>query len=124
MICFAYFASLEVLFSLWFFDLFFVVESGILTRLGMPSWHSYRSAGPYTWQTTGAFVCLAVFWVLISRRHLKDAFLKALRPQSKHIDDSRELISYRGAFLGLGIACCYAVAWLWNAGMDTGRGSR
>ena len=119
-ICFAYFASLEVLFSLWFFDLFFVVESGILTRLGMPSWHSYRSAGPYTWQTAGAFVCLAVFWVLISRRHLTDAFMKALNPRSEHIDDSRELISYRAAFLGLGIACCYAIAWLWNAGMDTG----
>ncbi len=119
-VCFAYFASLEVLFSLWFFDLFFVIESGILTRLGMPSWHSYRSAGPYTWQTAGAFVCLAVFWVLISRRHLRDAFLKALRPCSTHIDDSRELISYRAAFLGLGVACGYAVAWLWNAGMDVG----
>ncbi len=119
-VCFAYFASLEVLFSLWFFDLFFVVESGILTRLGMPSWHSYRSAGPYTWQTAGAFVGLAVFWVLISRRHLRDAFLKALRPQSAHIDDSRELISYRSAFLGLGVGCVYAIAWLWNAGMDVG----
>ncbi len=119
-VCFAYFASLEVLFSLWFFDLFFVVESGILTRLGMPSWHSYRSAGPYAWQTAGAFVCLAAFWVLISRRHLRDAFLKAIRPHSAHIDDSRELISYRSAFLGLGVACGYAIAWLWNAGMDVG----
>ncbi len=119
-VCFAYFASLEVLFSLWFFDLFFVVESGILTRLGMPSWHAYRSAGPYTWQTAGAFVCLAVFWVLISRRHLADAFRKALRPTSTHLDDSRELISYRSAFLGLAVASGYAVAWLWNAGMDAG----
>ncbi len=119
-ICFSYFASLEVLFSLWFFDVVFVVEAGILTRLGLPSFHTYRSDGPYTWQTAGAFVCLAVWWILISRRHLRDAFMKALNPRASHIDDSRELLSYRGAFISLGVACLYAVAWLWHAGMDTG----
>ena len=119
-ICFAYFASLEVLFSMWFFDVFFVLEAGILTRLGMPSFHAYRSDGPYTWQTTGAFVCLALFWVLISRRHLRDAFLKALRPDSNHIDDSRELLSYRGAFIGLSVSSLYTMTWLWQAGIHLG----
>ena len=116
-ICFAYFASLEVLFSLWFFDLIFIVESGILTRLGLPSWQSYHSSGVYTWQTTGAYVCLCVFWVVICRRHLKDAFLKAWDPSRNDIDDSRELMTYRTAFVGLAAGCVYAAAWLWQAGM-------
>ena len=34
-ICFSYFASLEILFSIWFFDLLFIVEGGILNRLGV-----------------------------------------------------------------------------------------
>ncbi len=34
-ISFAYFANVDVLFSLWFFDLMFIVRSGILNRLGM-----------------------------------------------------------------------------------------
>ena len=117
-LCFAYYASLEVLFSLWFFDLAFIFEAGVLTRLGLPSWHSYRSAGAYTWQSTGAFVCLALWWLLISRRHLRDALLKAIRPRSTHVDDGREMLSYRGAFVGLAIGCAFSAAWLWNAGMD------
>ncbi len=117
-ICFSYFASLEVLFSLWFFDVVFMVESGVLTRFGLPAFYSYRSAGVYTWQTVGAFVCLVFWWLLISRRHLRDAFWKAVRPDQSTLDDSRELLSYRGAFIGLTVGCLYTMAWLWQAGMD------
>lgn len=116
-ICFSYFASLEVLFSLWFFDLFFTLESGILDRLGITAFNQYYAAKRYSWQTSGAFVALAVWWVLLSRHHLRHAFLKALKPNSPHLDDSRELMSYRGAFLGMAIGCVYAVAWMLKAGM-------
>ena len=116
-ICFSYFASLEVLFSLWFFDLWFTLEAGALTRLGVSAFQRYYGAGRYSWQTVGAFVALAVWWLLLSRRHIRDAFLKAIRPGSTHMDDSRELLSYRAAFLGLGLSLLYIVPWLWQAGM-------
>ena len=35
-ICFSYFASLEVLFSLWLSDVLFILEGGALNRIGIP----------------------------------------------------------------------------------------
>ncbi len=117
-ICFSYFASLEVLFSLWFFDLLFIFEGGILNRMGVEAISPNYMAGRYRWQTGGAFVALAIWWLLVSRGHLRDAFMKALRPKASAVDDSEELLPYRVAFLGLGVSCLYVVAWLWQAGMD------
>ncbi len=117
-ICFSYFASLEVLFSLWFFDLFFTIEAGILDQVGITAFTRYYASHRYIWQTTGACVTLALWWVLISRHHVKDAFKKALHPNSPHIDDQKEMMSYRGAFIGLAVSCVYGVLWLLEAGMD------
>jgi hypothetical protein len=116
-ICFSYFASLEVLFSLWFFDLFFTFEAGILDRFGIVAFERYYAAKRYSWQTTGAFVALSLWWMLIARTHLKKAFYKALRPENSDIDDSQELVSYRTAFLGLAVSTIYAAAWLLKAGI-------
>lgn len=117
-ICFSYFASLEVLFSLWFFDLFFTFESGMLDQFGIVAFTRYYAAKRYSWQTTGAFVALSLWWVLISRDHLKAAFYKALQPDSEDLDDSQELLSYRTAFLGVLISSLYVMAWLLKAGID------
>ena len=116
-ICFSYFASLEVLLSLWVFDLMFTVESGILDQLGVPAFHRYYATKRYSWQTTGAFVALALWWVWISRAHLKDAFQKALHPKSGHIDDRRELMSYRAAFCCLAVSMVYVLVWLAASGL-------
>ena len=116
-ISFSYFASLEVLFSIWFFDLIFILEGGTLNRLGVNAISPYYGTGRFTWQTAGAFVALSLWWVAISRTHLKDAFLKALKPSLARIDDSRELLSYRGCFIGLGLSLLYSAGWLWQAGM-------
>ena len=80
-ICFSYFASLELLFSMWFFDLIFIVESGILDQLGISAFNRYYASKRYLWQTTGAFVALSLWWVWIARAHLKEAFSKS--PPSK-----------------------------------------
>jgi hypothetical protein len=117
-ICFSYFASLEVLFSLWFFDLMFIFEGGFLNRLGVEAISPHYMTGRYAWQTAGAFIGISFWWLLVSRTHLRQAFHKALRPERVPLDDSRELISYRAAFLWLGVSTVYAVAWLWQAGMD------
>ncbi|MBB30708.1 MAG: hypothetical protein CME25_17605 [Gemmatimonadetes bacterium] len=118
-LCFSYFASLEVLFSMWFFDLVFIFEGGLLNRLGVEAISPNYMTGRYSWQTSGAFVGIAVWWLLVSRTHLWQAFMKAVRPGESPIDDSRELLSYRTAFFCLTISVIYMVAWLSQAGMDT-----
>ncbi|MDP6775547.1 MAG: hypothetical protein QGI83_02150 [Candidatus Latescibacteria bacterium] len=117
-ICFSYFASLEVLLSLWVFDLVFILEGGILNRLGIEAISPNYMTGRYSWQTGGAFVALALWWLFVSRGHIRDAFLKAWHPDRSPVDDTRELLSYRAAFIGFAASCLYTVGWLWQAGMD------
>ncbi len=122
-ICFSYFASLDVLFSLWFFDLLYILEAGILNRVGIVATSPHYGAGPYTtthykWQTAGAFVTLVLWGLWIARRHLREVFRKALHPGRSAIDDSRELLSYRVAVIGLVVSCLYIAAWLGQVGVE------
>ncbi len=123
-ICFSYFASLEVLFSIWFFDLLYVAEAGVLNRVGIVATSSaYVGAGPYAvtsykWQTAGAFLVLVLWWLWISRRHLRNILRKALCPGCPGVDDSRELLSYRTAVVGLTVCCLYIAVWLGQVGIE------
>ncbi len=120
-ICFSYFASLEVLFSIWFFDLLYVFEAGLLNRFGIVATSSsYVGAGPYAvtsykWQTAGAFIALVLWWLWISRGHLRNVLNKAIRPS---VDDSREMLSYRTAVVGLIVCSLYIAAWLGQVGIE------
>ena len=117
-ICFSYFASLEILFSIWFFDVLFILEGGILNRLGITAISPYYGTGRYSWQTAGGFVSFALWGLWISRNHLRQVWRKAIRPADPVIDDSREFLSYRGAMIGLLISCLYVAIWLGRAGME------
>ena len=116
-IFFAYFASLDVLFSIWFFDLIFILEGGWLSNLGYRAISPYYYRGVYAWQTRGAFVVLvaAMFWV--SRRHLRDVVLKALGKDDR-VDDRDELMSYRMALGGLLASLGYLYLWLMRMNFD------
>ena len=116
-ICFSYFASLDVLFSLWFFDLLFIFEGGALNKMGYSAISPYYYRGVYYWQTKGAFVVmvLSVFWV--ARRYLREALRKALGRDSD-LDDRDELLSYRMAFIGLLAGLSYMWVWLTRIGFD------
>lgn len=112
---FAYFASLDVLLSIWVFDLLFIAEGGALNQIGLTAISPYYARGVYHWQTAGAFVVLvgSVFWV--ARRHLMDVFQKAWH-QKTNIDDSQEWLSYRTALLGLLFGFVYLTIWLLQIG--------
>lgn len=112
---FAYFASLDVLLSIWVFDLLFIFEGGALNVLGFTATSPYYARGVYHWQTAGAFVVLvaSVFWV--SRRHLSDVVIKAWSQKSS-IDDSQEWLSYRTALIGLLFGFVYLTIWLTQLG--------
>ena len=116
-IFFSYFASLDVLFSIWFFDLVYIFEGGTLNQMGLTAISPYYYRGVYYWQTKGAFVVLvaSVFWV--ARHHIRDVFLKAWNPDTP-IDDRQELLSYRTAVIGLLIGLAYMWVWLTRIGFD------
>ena len=119
---FAYFANLDVLFSMWFFHLlFYQIPGGLLNRIGydMPGRGDPYGALNFSgagWLCFGALFFF-VFWGLyISRHHLKAVFLKAINARHP-IDDSRELLSYRTAVFGLLIGTFFITVWLNQSGM-------
>ena len=114
---FSYFASLDILFSLWFFDFLFILEGGWLNKLGYKAISPYEPRGVYKWQMYGGFVVMvaSMFWV--ARRHLKDVFLKAIGKENP-IDDSKELLSYRHALIGIALGLSFLYIWLMQMDFD------
>ena len=117
---FSYFASLDVLFSIWFFDLIFILEAGALNKMGFNSMSQWSARGVCQWQTVGAFfvMVLSVLWV--ARGHLRDVFRKALDGKAP-VDDSDELLPCRTALLGLLLSLIYLWIWFTRSGYDPGR---
>ncbi len=118
-ISFSYFATLEILFSIWFFDLLFVIEGGVLNRLGLNIiYKNHYGGGHYAWQTAGAFLSLGLWGVWIARLHLRGVIQKALNPPKFAPDGGNDLLSYRAAFIGLIVSCLYMAVWLGRAGLE------
>ena len=116
---FAYFSSLDVLFSIWFFHVLSIVQCGILVRTGF----SIGSADPWCswdgatgWQSFGGFAFFVLWGLWMARKHLGMVLRKAVWSRA-HIDDSHELMSYRTSVLGLLFGLAYAFFWLRCAGM-------
>jgi len=117
---FMYFANLNVSFSIWFFFLLTLVEEGLFNRfgLGVTDADKFVWGLPSTsWQCWGAFVTLVLWGLWMARDHLKEVCRKAWNPDHP-LDDSRELISYRSAVLGLLTGIAYMLVWLNQAGME------
>ena len=118
---FAYFANLEVLFSVWFFFLVHVVEGHTFNRLGM---QIERATDSFTadqeiqaWQCFGALACMVVWRLWVSRNHLRDVFRKAVDGRYP-ADDRQEILSYRTAVVGLLLSLGYILFLLNQSGMD------
>jgi len=118
---FAYFAHPDVLFSIWFFFIVFVLQAGVMNRLGLSigriedQWSNYDAAN--SWQNFGAFLFFVLGGLWMARGHLAAAVRHALRRDST-LDDSKELVSYRTALVGLALGMLYILAWLHQAGME------
>lgn len=114
---FSYFASLDVLLSIWLFDFVFIIEGGWLNQIGYRAISPYYYRGAYSMQTRGAFVIfgLSVFWS--ARRHLRDVVMKAIG-KDDGIDDSREFMSYRSAVIGTAGGMLYMYVWCVSIGFD------
>ena len=102
MMCFAFFADLKVLMSIWVFHLLALIQISLLNQLGV---------------TASGFWIFVLWGIWVARHHLKLVWLKAVgRPTS--LDDSMEIMSYRGAIFGVIGGLCYLLFWLRSMGMD------
>ncbi|MDA0748236.1 MAG: hypothetical protein O2954_17065 [bacterium] len=116
---FAYFANLDVLFSIWFFRLIYIAQVGIFNRLGYGSGgnEDQWSSGYAGWQSFGALIAMVLWGMWVARGHLREVLREACSPQ-EDADSGKEMMSYRAALIVLGVCSAFCVAWLWRAGMD------
>ena len=118
MMCFAYFADLKVLFSIWFFHLLALLEISLLNQLGVSA-SGVAGGSQFIVKTEhfGGFWVFVLWGIWIGRNHLKAVWRKALG-SAPEVDDSMELLSYRTAALGLAAGLCYLLFWLNSMGMS------
>ncbi len=115
---FAFFANIDILFSIWVFRLLAICQEGTLAQFG------YNLSSPNTGissvtaaQNLGGFFFFVVWGLWMARRHIFGVFKKALG-RSDGADDSEELLPYRWALLGILSGSIYILCWLDRAGME------
>lgn len=109
----AYLVPLDLLFSCWFFYLFWKAENVIGSVLGV-SLPGY----PYNdTQLLGAYLGIAVVALFMSRKHLWAVVLKVSLIKSEP-DDSKEPMKYRTAFLGILFSAIFIMIFSYKAGMS------
>jgi len=119
---FAYLTPLEVLFSVWFFHVISIVETGVMNRLGMTlPWSIWEGLSPMTgWQDQGAFLVFVGLSLWMARRHLGAVVRKAWNPRWDGVDDANEPLRYRTAVVGFLLGTLLVAAWLHRLGMGWG----
>ncbi len=118
---FAYFTPLNILFSVWFFRLLFILEAGWFNTIGFDIGPPDNWGCPFSaavgWQNWGAFLVLVFLGFWMGRGHLAGVVRQALgRPGG--VDDSREVIRYRTALVGLMVGGVVVFAWYLKTGMS------
>ncbi|NKB66518.1 MAG: hypothetical protein GKR89_05615 [Candidatus Latescibacteria bacterium] len=117
---FTFFVNLDVSFSLWFFTLITMFQEGLFNKFGYAIagrdvyTHGHPAIG---WQSFGAMVVLVLNLFWMARSHFAQIWRKA-RTGDPDIDDSGELMSYRGIVVGAALSMLYIVFWLWRSGMS------
>lgn len=115
MVGFLYLVNLDVLFSLWVFNLLFQITTGVMYIVGA-EWKEnlgiYGSPNPlFAHMGMGAIAVLVVTGIWLAREHLGQAARRALG-RERAVDDSREIMSYRSAFVVLVLGLIGIGAWL------------
>jgi hypothetical protein len=118
---FAFFTNLDILFSLWFFYLIGVLQTGVFDRFGYTIgasdiWGSSGGAA-LGWQAEGAFIAFTLTGLWMGREHLKQVWRKGVYNDAG-IDDSNELMSYRTALIAGVVGILFMFFWLWRSGMS------
>ncbi len=115
---FAYFANLDVLFSIWVFYLFYCVQAMFYRRVGINLSNKGSAADATTsLQAGGAFVAMVLFGLWMARFHIRDVLVKAFRG-GRQIDDSDEMLSYRACAFGLIFSLIFLIFWFQAVGIS------
>lgn len=121
MLGFFYLANLDALFSLWFFNLLFMVVRGYLNIYGVEIREDLGGAYgtpyiPYKYLGMGAMLMLVATSLWSARAHLSDVVRKSLG-RDRDVDDSREALSYPAAFWGMVLGLLATSVWIWWSGL-------
>jgi len=117
---FAFLTPLEVLFSVWFFHFLAILQVGFMNRFGWRFAQADMWSGMspiVTWQEQGAFLVFVGLSLWMARSHLRDVLRKAWNSKCD-VDDSRELMSYRTAVVGLLVGLVLVATWMHRLGMN------
>jgi len=115
---FAFFTPLDVLLSIWFFQLVLTIEVGIFNRIGYTigrpdNWCTFNAATG--WQSFGAFLLIVLTGFWMTRHHLKRVLLSAV---GKADDDKQELMRYRTAVIGAVWGALFILCWFRSVGIS------
>ncbi len=115
---FSYFINVDILFSVWVFQIINTLEQGVLARIGIAADSGTAvPGGLVAVQFIGGMIAFALWGFWIARRHLKTVWHHVLGHDT-NLRDEDELISYRAA-LAIGVfGLAYVVWWLNAAGMS------
>lgn len=108
----------EILFSLWFFHLFAILQTVIAASYGMdlPGMPMYGPKLFVGYQEIGAYLVLVAYMFYVSLPHIKQVLRAALRLEK--VDDSNEILPYRVSVFGLVFCILGAAMWFTAAGMS------
>jgi hypothetical protein len=115
---FLYLLPSELLFALWFFFVLTRVQDVVYAAYGMEvgDMPLYPTRLYIGYQVMGAYMVLVGYFFYSSWPYLKGVWARALKPVPE--DDSRELLPYRTAVIGLVLGFTTAVAWAHAAGLS------
>lgn len=111
-LCFAFFVNVEILFSVWFFQVLGILETGMLNRIGVVSpAETIVPRGLVSIQFCGGLIMFALIGGWMARKHIGDVLRKTLGRES-NLKDEDEMFSYRTAIIGLLLGLLFMIAWL------------
>jgi hypothetical protein len=115
---FAYFANVDLLFSIVVFHALYMNEIALSRRIGLAITAKTGPGDPVAGlQSAGAFIAL-VFWTFwTARHHLAEVWRKAFR-EDQEIDDSNELMSYRSAVISFLVSIVFVALWIHSTGLE------
>ncbi len=107
-----YFIDLDVSLTIWVFRLLITLEMGFLNRLGVDLGPTHGAGNTLfeNWNDLGALFLIIPWSLWMAREHLGAVFRKAIHGDTR-VDDSRELLPYRGAFFGWVGSALFIIAW-------------
>ena len=114
-----YFVDLDISLSIVLFHFLLNLQMGFLNRLGADIGPTHEAGNTQfeNWQDLGALFFIVPWGLWMARGHLKAVFRKAFLGDPS-VDDSRELLPYRQAVIGLIASAGFITAWCMASGMS------